>query len=606
LVGNRIDEPIDRLTAIRDSLAAARDAMVDLEGKGSVILRDVGREHRSSARNLLHYIAMRREDLGELEKHLAMLGMSSLRLAGSNALATVNRLLELSDRVANRRYKAYAVGAPCDAEAASRLLHQHTRNLFGDRTMRIATMPSAAAHDYSLVHGFLKSGMGCMRIDCAREDRHAWRAMIHNLDKARVALKVGCVVLMDLPGANITTGAIELGPAVLKVRPSRDEYGRVSKPARLWIGDEVAGAPTYANALYVDRKWLSGIAKGDEIRCLDTRGRRRRMEVLDVKRGGVWVGSDRTAYLTNGTTLKRSGTHNQPTIKTGAYGIAAEPGRIRLSPGDTLTLSADSAPGRAARKNSAGHVLSPARISCSDPRALTKIKVGDRVIMDEGRISGIADASSGDEVHIRIQATVPMGAWLTSNASISLPDSVVDLPAIMSRDVDNLKFIVKHADLVGVPSINHESDIRALIDALREHTDAPPGILLTIANRHSYERLPAIILAAMRHPRFGVLIARNELAAAVNDQRLSDMEYEIRGLCEAAHCPSSSMDQAGSEFVWHRSDGGPPGASKLARAFETHREPPQHDPIHKVSHRPPSSRSRSSRESNLEPISSGH
>jgi pyruvate kinase len=96
LVGNRIDEPIDRLTAIRDSLAAARDAMVDLEGKGSVILRDVGREHRSSARNLLHYIAMRREDLGELEKHLAMLGMSSLRLAGSNAMATVNRLLELS------------------------------------------------------------------------------------------------------------------------------------------------------------------------------------------------------------------------------------------------------------------------------------------------------------------------------------------------------------------------------------------------------------------------------------------------------------------------------------------------------------------------------
>lgn len=577
---------------IRDSLAALRGRMLDLEDQSSVLLRDLGREHRLSGKNLVHYVAMRRGDLGELENHLAMLGMASLRPSGHNALDAVNRLLELADRMTSRRVKQPTVNAPCDGATAGKLLHQHTRALFGDRATRIVTMPADAAHDYSLIHGFLKRGMSCMRIDCARDDRHAWRAMIQNLDKARVALKVGCVVLMDLAGVNITTGSIESGPAVLKVRPSRDEYGRVAKPARLWIGDDLAAAPSNAAAVYVDRKWLSGIAKGDEIRCLDTRGRRRRMEVLEVKRGGVWVTSDRTAYLTNGTTLKRVGTQKDSTIKTDAHGIAAKPGRIRLLAGDALTLSADPSPGRAARKNAMGHALSSARVSCSEPRVLTTMKVGDRVSLDEGRITGVVEASSGDEVHIRIQATPPNGAWLTSNASVRLPDTVLDFPAITSHDVDNLKFIVKHADLIGMPEIRHESEVHALIGALRELTDAPPGLLLTIATRQSYERLAHIVLAAMTHPRFGVRIARRELAIALGQEELGNVEQEIMAICEAAHCPLSLPGEAGSESLWQRADGRPTRASPLARAFE---------PPRRASHRPASSQAPI-----LEPIASGH
>lgn len=592
MVAIRIDEPLDRLTAIRDSLSALRVRMLDLEDQASLLLRDVARDNRLSARNLVHYIAMRREDLGELENHLTMLGMASVRRSGHNALDAVNRLLALAERITSRRFKPSALTAPCDGATAAKLLDQHTRAVFGERAARIVTMPAAAAADYGLIHGFLKGGMGCMRIDCARDDRHVWRAMIQNLDKARAALKVGCVVLMDLAGVNITTGTIESGPAVLKVRPSRDEYGRVAKPARLWIGDDVSAAPSDATALYVDKKWLSGIAKGDEIRCLDTRGRRRRMEVLEVKRGGVWVASDRTAYLTNGTILKRVGTQKDSTIKTSAYGIAAKQGRIRLLAGDTLTLSADPSAGRAARKNAAGHALSSARISCSEPRALTKMKIGDRVSLDEGRIAGIVEASSGDEVHIRIQDTSPKGAWLTSNASIRLPDTVLDFPATTSRDVDNLKFIVKHADMVGVPTIGHESEIRALIDALRELTDAPPGLLLTIATRRSYERLPHILLAAMRHPRFAVRIARSELAIALSKEALCDVEQEIMGICEAAHCPLSSLNEADSALIWQRAEGRPTHASQLAREFE---------PPPRARHRPVSSQA-----SILEPIASGH
>jgi hypothetical protein len=146
--------------------------------------------------------------------------------------------------------------------------------------------------------------------------------------------------------------------------------------------------------------------------------------------------------------------------------------------------------------------------------------------------------------------------------------------------------------MVGVPSIRHESEIRALIEALRGQTDAPPALLLTIATRQSYERLPAILLAAMRHPSFGVLIARSELAIALGDQRLCDAEHEIKGICEAAHCPLSSLVDANSELVWHRADSRPTVASKLACAFDSPRA---------ISHK-----LASSRPSMLEPIASGH
>jgi pyruvate kinase len=566
--------------------------MLDLEEQTSELLRDIAREHRLSAKNFLHYLAMQSSDLGELESRLAMLGMASLSQSGPNALDALNRLLELADRMTSRRYKHSAPTAPCDSGTAAKLLDQHQRAVCDDGTIQIVTMPSAAAHDYSVIHGFLKRGMGCMRIDCARDDRQAWRAMVQNLDKARVALKRGCIVLMDLAGVNITTGAIEPGPAVLKVRPSRDEYGRVAKLARLWIGEESAAAPTDAPAVCVDKKWLSGIAKGDDIRCLDTRGRRRRMEVLEVKRGGVWVGLDRTAYLTNDTILKRSGGPKDSTVKTVARCIAAQPGRIALSPGDTLTLSSDSAPGRAARKNALGHVLSAARIPCNPARVLTQIKVGDRVSLDGGRVGAVVEASSGDEVHLRIRATPAQGAWLTANASIRLPDTVIDLPTMTPREIDNLKFIVKHADLVGLSSIHHESEVRTLIDALRELTDAPPGLLLTLATRQSYARLPAVVLAAMRHPRFGVSIVRSELAQVLRDERLSDAEHEITALCEAAHCPLATLDHAQSTLVWQRAHARPPGPSKLARGFEPPRKLP----------RQPAP----SRESMLEPIASEH
>ena len=62
-------------------------------------------------------------------------------------------------------------------------------------------------------------------------------------------------------------------------------------------------------------------------------------------------------------------------------------------------------------------------------------------------------------------------------------------------------------------------------------------MVLKIETRRAFERLPALLLTAMRRPRVGVMIARGDLAVEVGYERLAELQEEILWLCEAAHLP---------------------------------------------------------------------
>ena len=50
-------------------------------------------------------------------------------------------------------------------------------------------------------------------------------------------------------------------------------------------------------------------------------------------------------------------------------------------------------------------------------------------------------------------------------------------------------------------------------------------------------RLPLLLLSAMRHPPIAVMVARGDLGVEVGFERLSEVQEEILWLCEAAHVP---------------------------------------------------------------------
>jgi pyruvate kinase len=63
------------------------------------------------------------------------------------------------------------------------------------------------------------------------------------------------------------------------------------------------------------------------------------------------------------------------------------------------------------------------------------------------------------------------------------------------------------------------------------------AVLLKIETAAAFAQLPALLLAAMRRPRYGVMVARGDLAVEVGFGRLSEVQEEMLWLCESAHAP---------------------------------------------------------------------
>jgi pyruvate kinase len=64
----------------------------------------------------------------------------------------------------------------------------------------MATLPSEAAADATLVARLLEAGMDCARINCAHDDTKAWAQMIAHIRAAERRLGRPCRVLMDVAG----------------------------------------------------------------------------------------------------------------------------------------------------------------------------------------------------------------------------------------------------------------------------------------------------------------------------------------------------------------------------------------------------------------------
>jgi pyruvate kinase len=295
-------------------LSSIRRDMMGLEARLKPQLAKLDASHQASARNLVHYLALRRRDVRDLQERLARAGLSSLGRAESHVLANVDALLGVLHKLADRHPPNPDMGSePIDFAKGKALLKRHAEDLLGpvpaNRGVRIlVTLPVEAADDYTLVHSLVEGGMDCARINCAHDTREVWERMIANVRRAERQVGRKCRVLMDLAGPKLRTGQVEPGPTVVKVRPERDAFGNVVAHARLWLtaAERPSPPPTPADAaLAVPGEWVARLREGDVIEFQDVRGKKRELTVLSFDRHGHWAKCDRTAYLAPGLTLSR-------------------------------------------------------------------------------------------------------------------------------------------------------------------------------------------------------------------------------------------------------------------------------------------------------------
>ncbi|MDR3631982.1 MAG: pyruvate kinase [Desulfocapsaceae bacterium] len=538
--GIDLERLLAELTAIRAELVAVPDSPRHC-------LDEVHANYRKSARNLLHYLALRRRDLRPLQLRLAALGLSSIGRAESHVLATIDAILQVLHRLVKRPWHPSLSPETevIDFMDGQRLLAEHTESLLGpaspERGVRImVTMPSEAADDYTIIENLLQQGMNCMRINCAHDEPTRWLQMIDNLKRAERSLGLPCKVVMDLAGPKLRTGPLEPGPAVIRIRPRRDVFGRVVAPARVWLTpkDAARQPPTPASAtLPVPGLWLARLRLGDRLTCADARHARRSFTVVDVTDGGCWAESVKTAYIVPGTVLRRRGGRVGIDDETVVEHIPSQTNSIFLQQGDLLVLTLDSRPGRPAVLDSAGQVLTPAMIGCTIPAVFEDVRSGEPVWFDDGKIGGVIEKVENDRVHIRITHAPLRGARLKGDKGINLPDSDFRLAAMTAKDVEDLSFVAQHADVVELSFANTAHDVESLQQHLEYLGTRQPAIVLKIETRRAFENLPDMLFAVMRTQCCGVMIARGDLAVECGFERLAEVQEEILWICEAAHVP---------------------------------------------------------------------
>jgi pyruvate kinase len=493
--------------------------------------------------NLLAYLVFRDHDLQDLQLELAELGLSSLGRLEGNVLASLQRVMEHVGAVPPEN----PLSVPDLAKARS-LLAQRSLALLGrpraERTTRImVTLDASVIHSIDLLEQLLLGGMDIARINCAHDSSNEWAQIIEAIRHAEDHLiergqGVGrrCRILMDLAGPKVRTGSLEVEMRPVKLSVPKDSQGR---PCRLLEGyldskacqTELVRLPGMEPHFVIALPGQADVARlgiGETLRFEDSRKRARTLYILEqITPARVRVGLDRTAYLQEGTILRVE--HG---VELSVGPLAPQPVDLRVQAGDLLRLYRDSErPGHPARQDE------PAGISCTLPEALHAVQPGHRVYIDDGKIS--ASVVSVHEHYLELEVTAPHGipARIRPDKGLNFPDSAIDLPALTGRDRQDLAFVVEHASAVGLSFVHRPQDLYDLREALKELDKPDLGIVIKIETREAVHRLAQLLLAGLELPKFGVMIARGDLAVEVGFEHLARVQEDILCLCEAGHVP---------------------------------------------------------------------
>jgi pyruvate kinase len=535
--------------ALIGELTVLRESMLESQGRLVPGYSGVGTDRTHSAANLAHYLAMRRFDVRRLQERLARIGLSSLGRAESHVLANVDKVLGLLHVLAGRPWQPHTADEPAGLGRGQALSEDHAQALFGpapaERIVRImVTLPSQAADEDGLVTELVEAGMDIARINCAHDTPERWAAMATRVWRASRRSGRRVRILMDLAGPKLRTGPLAPRAPVVKVRPGRDDFGRVQVPARLGlrpIGSRIT-VPLADAHVGVRPDWLEELREGDTVDCTDARGAKRHFAVRSAGADGALLESRHTVYVTEGTVLthKRQPGDADPGDARATVGdVPDRPARLRLHRGDWLRLkrSGQGREARPSRSSTRRGEAKPAEIACTLPQVFEQVRVGERVWFDDGRIGGVIRRASSKGLDIELTDVREGGDDLMADKGINLPDSRLDLPALTDKDIEDLAIVAVHADLVGLSFAQSAADVVSLRQRLQDLGAAHLGVLLKIETRRGFEHLPELLFAAMECNAAGVMIARGDLAVECGYERLAEVQEEILWACEAAHMP---------------------------------------------------------------------
>ncbi|HTJ27919.1 MAG TPA: pyruvate kinase [Candidatus Limnocylindria bacterium] len=247
----------------------------------------------------------------------------------------------------------------------------------------------------------------------------------------------------------------------------------------------------------------------------------------------VWepiIANVRSASVTAKRPCRIAADLSGPRLRVAAVADRSGDDVVRVHTGDRLALVAD------ATHVGRGDAL--AVLSCSHPAVLARLRVGDPVWIDAGRIGAIVEKVSSDRTVMTVTSAREKGVKLRTGKGMNVPRTVLGLPPLTDKDRSDLAFLARRADIISYSFVRDVAGVDALLAELDALRLAPAvAVILKIETADAVENLPELIVHAAGRRPCAVMIARGDLAVEIGYRRLAEMQEEMLWLCEAAHVP---------------------------------------------------------------------
>lgn len=532
--------PNDKLEQIYIELNAIIEKISEFELKYKKQLDNVHPKHSKSAKNLVHYLALRSFDVNIIQDILNEIGLPSSPESQNNILffllnirAIISSLLNIESLNGNEKFLTN--------KELDKILEQNSKALFGSiknerKTAILVTQPIEVALNRSLVKSLLDQGMDCARINCAHDNPIIWKQII---DTIREEDKE-CKILMDVGGPKLRTGKMKPGHKVIHIKPTRNSLGQVVAPAKVWLAPYGVQPPAGEEAdviIPVNKKWLQKTRNGSYILFKDSRGKKCKITIDGKEKHGRWASCSDSAFVTTGTLLNVFFKKKSSSEIHSVQELLPLEEIIFLKEGDYLRLDKEDILGEPALYDKDGELKEIAHISCTLPEIFNSVKVGERIYFNDGKIEGLIKEISAGHILVEITNAKKKGGKLKADKGINLPFSDLGLSGLTKKDIKDLSFIAKNADVVNFSFVNSKEDVEGLFKELKK-LNADLGIVLKIETQEAYRNLPGILLKAMENYPIGVMIARGDLAIEIGWKNFAIVQEEILQLCDAAHIPN--------------------------------------------------------------------
>ena len=197
-------------------------------------------------------------------------------------------------------------------------------------------------------------------------------------------------------------------------------------------------------------------------------------------------------------------------------GQIANPDGMPINPGDTLCIQRDPIAGQ------------DLRVSTTYPRFVDDVRVGDRILIEDGLLRFLATDKTADQ----ITCSCTSGGILRSSKGINLPNTPVSIPSITDKDWECADFAIDNdLDYLALSFVRHAGDLLTLRAHLQKR-NSHIGLIAKIEKTEAIQEIDAIIDAAD-----GLMVARGDLGVEMDLAQVPIIQKDLIHRCQKASKP---------------------------------------------------------------------